>query len=48
MAADRQRDREAAAHGWVLLRFTWDEVTERPYEIIETVRLLLQDRRLAS
>jgi very-short-patch-repair endonuclease len=48
MTADRQRDREAAAHGWVLLRFTWEDVTERPYEIVETVRLLLQDRRLAG
>jgi hypothetical protein len=48
MAADRQRDREAAAHAWVLLRFTWKEVTERPHEIVETVGRLLQDRRLAS
>jgi Transcriptional regulator, AbiEi antitoxin/Protein of unknown function (DUF559) len=48
MAEDRRRDREAAAHGWVVLRFTWEEVTERPHEIVETVRLLLHDRRIAS
>jgi hypothetical protein len=44
MAADRRRDREAASHGWVLLRFTWDEVTKRPDEVVETVAALLRDR----
>ena len=48
MVTDRRRDREAAAHGWVVLRFTWEEVTERPHEIVEAVRLLLRDRRIAS
>ncbi|HYJ23822.1 MAG TPA: type IV toxin-antitoxin system AbiEi family antitoxin domain-containing protein [Acidimicrobiia bacterium] len=48
MVADRRRDREAAAHGWVVLRFTWEEVTERPHEIVETVRLVLHDRRIAG
>ena len=44
MAADRRRDREAAAHGWVVLRFTWDDITERPYEIVSSVRSLLRHR----
>ena len=48
MAADRRRDREAAAHGWVVLRFTWEEVTDRPHEVVETVGLLLHDRKIAS
>ncbi|HUG32447.1 MAG TPA: type IV toxin-antitoxin system AbiEi family antitoxin domain-containing protein [Acidimicrobiia bacterium] len=47
MASDRRRDREAAAHGWVVLRFTWDEVTQRPNEIVESVATLLRDRRIA-
>jgi len=48
MAADRRRDREAAAHGWVLLRFTWQEVTESPQEVVEAVASLLRDRQAAS
>jgi hypothetical protein len=47
MVADRRRDREAAAHGWVVLRFTWEEVTKKPREIVETVKTLLRDRRVA-
>jgi hypothetical protein len=45
MASDRQRDRQAASHGWVLIRFTWDEVTKRAYEVVETVATLLRQRR---
>lgn len=48
MVADRRRDREAAAHRWIVLRFTWEEVTERPHEIVEAVGLLLHDRRIAG
>jgi hypothetical protein len=35
---DRARDREAIAHGWRVLRFTWSDVTERPDEVVATVR----------
>lgn len=45
MAADRRRDRIAAAHGWVVLRFTWEDIAEKPYEIVESVGTLLRDRR---
>ena len=45
MAADRQRDRRASMNGWTVLRFTWEDVTERPQEIIATVSTLLNDRR---
>ena len=47
MAADRRRDREAAAHGWVVLRFTWDEITKRPHEIVTAVTTLLRNRQEA-
>lgn len=45
MRADRARDREAALHGWVVLRFTWEDVTKSPDEVIRTVRRLLEERR---
>jgi len=44
MAADRRRDRDAAAHGWVVLRFTWDDITETPQDIVSSVRDLLRHR----
>ena len=39
---DRRRDREAVLHGWRLVRFTWNDVTDRPGEVISTVRELLK------
>jgi hypothetical protein len=44
MQNDRQRDRLAAVHGWVVLRFTWDDVTNRPAEVADTVRTVLARR----
>jgi hypothetical protein len=44
MRSDRRRDREAALHGWILIRFTWQDVTERPDEVSSTVRTLLAKR----
>lgn len=44
MSSDRQRDREAAIHGWVVVRFTWQDVTENPTEVVATVASLLQIR----
>ena len=38
---DRERDRQALLHGWRVVRFTWIDVTERPTEVVETVRRLL-------
>ncbi len=38
---DRERDREAIIHGWRVLRFTWADVTERPDEVVATVRQAL-------
>ncbi len=48
MQSDRQRDREAATHNWLLVRFTWEDIAERPHEIVETIRRLLRQRRLAG
>lgn len=48
MVADRRRDRQASTHGWTVLRFTWEDVTEKPDEIVATVSTLLDDRRAAG
>jgi len=41
MTYDRRRDRAATLNGWVLLRFTWDEVTTRPEQVTADIRLFL-------
>ena len=38
---DRRRDRLAAIHGWVVLRFTWDDVVKRQAEVVQQIRALL-------
>lgn len=43
---DRRRDNEAQLAGWVVLRFTWDQLRNRPDEVLATVRSAL--RRLAA
>lgn len=35
---DRERDRTALAHGWRVARFTWDEVTNAPDTVIDSIR----------
>ena len=42
--ADRLRDREAATHGWLVVRFTWDDVVRRPSEFVRTIVTLLAER----
>lgn len=44
MQADRERDRLAAIHGWVLVRYTWSDLTERPDTVAAEVRALLVNR----
>jgi hypothetical protein len=46
MERDRKRDREAALHGWYVIRFTWEDVTKRPAEVVDTVARLLVERRV--
>lgn len=48
MTDDRRRDREAAAHGWLVVRFTWNDVTRHPVEVISTVSRLLEQRQNAA
>ena len=45
MQSDRRRDRQAASHHWLVLRFGWQEVTERPTQVAQEVRWMLQRRR---
>jgi hypothetical protein len=35
---DRQRDNLAQLAGWIILRFTWDDIVKRPSYVIATVR----------
>ncbi len=40
---DRQRNRQAILHGWRVLRFTWNDVLDRPGEVVASVRGVLSD-----
>ncbi|MBW3667252.1 MAG: endonuclease domain-containing protein, partial [Actinobacteria bacterium] len=44
MEADRRRDRIAAMHGWLVIRVTWQDIKERPDEVIAAVGQLLHTR----
>lgn len=39
--ADRARDRDAAIHGWRILRFTWDDVIHHPGRVVDALRTIL-------
>jgi very-short-patch-repair endonuclease len=39
---DRRRDRLLQIQGWRVIRFTWRDVTERPDQVTEMLRSLLQ------
>lgn len=41
---DRRRDAELAAEGWVVLRFTWRQVTRQPGWVAQTVRTTIARR----
>lgn len=41
---DRERDRLAIEHGWLVLRFTWHDLHEDPGSVIETIRVVLSTR----
>lgn len=45
MTVDRQRDRTAAAHGWVTVRVTWAEITERPAAVASDLISVMAARR---
>jgi very-short-patch-repair endonuclease len=42
---DRKRDSLAAAAGWVVLRFTWRQIVERPDEVVARLQAVLCLRR---
>lgn len=44
MADDRRRDRLAAHHGWLTLRFGWQEIVERPNLVTDEVHQALHAR----
>lgn len=44
-AEDRRRDRAAVAHGWITLRFGWQEIVYRPATVIDECRRVLSARR---
>jgi hypothetical protein len=39
--ADRLRDREALLNGWRVVRFTWNDVNNRPQVVVDTLKSLL-------
>lgn len=45
MESDRRRDRQAASHHWLVMRFGWQEVMERPAQVLNEVRWMLNRRR---
>lgn len=45
---DRRRDRLAAEHGWLTLRFGWQEIVERPNLVIDECRAALCSRLRAA
>lgn len=47
-ADDRRRDRAATAHGWLVLRFGWQEVVHRPATVVDECRSVLTARAEAA
>ncbi len=45
MTSDRRRDRDAASHGWLVLRFTYEDLKSRQGEVVPTVATLLKTRQ---
>ncbi|MGI9665539.1 MAG: type IV toxin-antitoxin system AbiEi family antitoxin domain-containing protein [Acidimicrobiia bacterium] len=41
---DRERDRQAAVHGWIVLRFTWSDVRNSPLDVTGVIRQTLELR----
>jgi hypothetical protein len=39
---DRRRDNAAQVAGWIVLRFTWEQVKHRPAYVLETVRAAIR------
>lgn len=39
---DRRRDNAAQLAGWLVLRFTWEQVTHRPTYVLQTIRVAVR------
>ncbi len=48
MAADRARDRDAIAHGWVVVRFTWTDIVDSPSRVVAEILRLVSVRTEGS
>lgn len=44
---DRERQNMIALGGWLVLRFTWEQITQRPHEVIAAVRAAVAQRSAA-
>lgn len=45
---DRHRDNLAWRAGWIPLRFTWEDITKRPWYVVDTIRTALMKRSRAQ
>jgi len=43
--SDRKRDNQLMANGWRVLRFTWDDLVDRPHDVVADVRRALTGAR---
>ena len=41
---DRERQNHLVLQGWLILRFTWEQITQRPQEVIAAVRVAVEQR----
>ena len=48
MANDRRRDRLAAAHGWRVVRITWQDIVDNPEEVAANVAAVLRGATVLS
>jgi very-short-patch-repair endonuclease len=39
---DRHRDNQAQLAGWRILRFTWEDITERPEAVVASIQAGLE------
>lgn len=44
LRADRRKDRRLAMNGWLVLRYTWLDVVERPHEVVSEIAAALAGR----
>jgi very-short-patch-repair endonuclease len=45
---DRERDAALMAAGWIVLRFTWTQITRRPASVARSIRRVLDERSKAA